>query len=73
VVPNIVEVGRQGDRPVLVRSRAFLDRPRLDVTQGGRLLASHRLRRMIPNRSHRIPSRWQRLVAAGEDVLISVS
>ncbi len=73
VVPNIVEVGPQSDRPVLVRTRAFLDRPRLDVTQGGRLLASHRLRRMIPNRSHRIPSGWQQLVVAGEDVLISVS
>jgi thioredoxin reductase len=73
VVPNIVEVGRQRDQPVLVRTSAFLDRPRLDVTQGGRLLASHRLRRMIPNRSHRIPSGWQRHVAPGGDVLISVS
>jgi NADPH-dependent 2,4-dienoyl-CoA reductase/sulfur reductase-like enzyme len=72
VVPNMIETDREVDQPVLVRARAFLDRPRLDVTQGGRLLASHRLRRMIPNRSHHIPPGWQRLVRPGEDVLISV-
>ena len=58
---------------MLVRTRSFLDHPRLDVTQGGRLLASYRLRRMIPNRSHHIPSGWQGLVRPEEDVLIAVA
>ena len=38
VAPNLVEPGRAGTEPLLVRTRAFLDHPRLDVTQGGRLL-----------------------------------
>jgi thioredoxin reductase len=73
VVPNLVEPGRDGSEPVLVRTRVFLHHPRLDVTQGGRLLGSHRLRRMIPNRSHVLPSGWLRLVGAGEDVHVSAS
>ena len=72
VVPNMIDPERGADQPVLVRTRTFLDQPRLDVTQGGRLLASHRLRRMIPNRSHHLPSGWRSLVVPGEDVLISV-
>jgi hypothetical protein len=58
---------------LLVRSRAFLDHPRLEVTQGGRRLATLRPRRMIPNRSHSLRSDWLRLVQPGEDVLLSVS
>ena len=56
VVPNRTETARAGAGPVLIRSRVFLDHPRVVVTQGGRLLASHRLRHMIPNRSHALPS-----------------
>ncbi len=73
VVPNRVDPAHQGDGPVLVRSRVFLDHPRVVVTQGGRLLASYRLRRMIPNRSHPIPSGWWGQLRPDEDVLISVS
>ena len=73
VVPNLVEAGRAGTEPMLVRTRAFLDHPRLEVTQGGRLLGSFRPRRLIPNRSHTLPSDWLRLVRPGEDVLLSVS
>jgi len=73
VVPNLVDPGREPGQPVLVRARDFLHHPRIDVTQGGRLLASYRLRRMIPNRSHHMPSGWQGLVRPEEDVLISVS
>ena len=72
VVPNRAEPGRHGDEPVLIRSRVFLDHPRVDVTQGGRLLASHRLRPMVPNRSQHIPSDWWGRVRPDEDVLISV-
>ncbi len=73
VVPNRADPARAGDDPVLIRSRVFLDHPRVVVTQGGRVLASHRLRNMIPNRSHHIPSDWWGRVQPGEDVLISVS
>ncbi len=73
VVPNMGHAHRRAEGSFLVRTRVFLDRPRLDVTQGGRLLASHRLRRMIPNRSHPIRSDWWRLVQPGEDVHLSVS
>jgi thioredoxin reductase len=73
VVPNLVEPGRAGTEPLLVRTRAFLDNPRLEVTQAGRRLGSFRPRRLIPNRSHALPSDWLRLVQPGEDVLLSVS
>ena len=73
VVPNLAAPGSAGTEPLLVRTQVFLDRPRLEVTQGGRLLGSFRPRRMIPNRSHALPSDWLRLVRPGEDVLLSVS
>ncbi len=73
VVPNRADRAREGDEPVLIRSRVFLDHPRVVVTQGGRLLASYQLRHMIPNRSHHIPSDWRGRLHPGEDVLISVS
>ena len=72
VAPNLAVPGRAGTEPLLVRTRVFLDRPRLDVTQGGRLLRSFRPRRMIPNRSHALPSNWLRLVQPGDDVQLSV-
>jgi thioredoxin reductase len=73
VVPNLAVPGRDVDGPVLVRSRVFLDRPRLRVTQGDRVLGTTTLRRMIPNRSQRIPAAWLRAVSGREDVRITVS
>ncbi len=73
MVPNLAEPGRAGTGPLLVRTRTFLDHPRLEVTQGGRRLGSFRPRRLIPNRSHALPSDWLRLVQPGEDVVLSVS
>ena len=72
VVPNRTDPGRAAGEPFLIRSRVFLDQPRLVVTQGVRLLASYRLRHMIPNRSHAIPSSWQGRLRPDEDVVISV-
>ena len=43
------------------------------MTQGDRLLASYRVRRLIPNRSHAIPSDWQRHVRPQGDVRISLA
>jgi thioredoxin reductase len=72
VVPNRTDPARAGGEPVLIRSRVFLDHPRVVVTQGGRLLGSSQLRHMIPNRSHAIPSGWRGHLRPDEDVLISV-
>ena len=72
VAPNLVEPGCGVEQRVLIRTRAFLRRPRVAVRQGGRLLASHRPRRMIPNRSHVLPSDWLLHVRPGEDVHITV-
>jgi thioredoxin reductase len=73
VVPNLTEPGRAGTEPLLVRTRAYLDHPRLEVTQGSRRLATLRPRRLIPNRSHALAPDWLRLVEPGEDVALSVS
>jgi thioredoxin reductase len=73
VSPNLAQPGRAGTEPVLIRTQVFLDRPRLEVTQGGRLLGAFRPRRLIPNRSHALPPDWLPLVQPGEDVLLSVS
>jgi hypothetical protein len=68
-----VDPAHEVDGSVLIRSRVFLDHPEVVVTQGRRVLASYRLRHMIPNRSHHIPSDWWGRLWPGEDVLISVS
>ncbi len=73
VVPNLSGARPHQGEPMLLRSRTFLDRPHLQITQGERPVASYRLRRMIPNRSHALPSDWQRHVRADEDVWISVA
>ena len=74
VAPNLIRPGRWSRQRVLLRSSAFLDHPRIGVEQGGRLLATYRLGRMVPNRSHHLPADWQRAVVQhGGDVRISVS
>ena len=73
VVPNLIEPGPAGTGSLLVRTKSFLEHPRLEVAQAGRMLGSYRLRRMIPNRSHTVPSDWFGLVQPGEDVYLSVS
>jgi thioredoxin reductase len=73
VVPNLTGAGPHDGEPMLVRSEVFLNRPRLTVTQGGRPVASRRLRRMIPNRSHALPPDWLAHLQSGEDAWITVS
>jgi thioredoxin reductase len=73
VVPNICGPSSSNGERMLIRSRTFLDRPRLELTQGGRPVTSYRVRRMIPNRSLAIPSEWQRQLRSAEDVWISVA
>jgi thioredoxin reductase len=42
----------------LLRSGAFLSRPRLEIRQDGRLLWSGRTRRLVPGRSTLLPADW---------------
>ena len=60
VTPNLLSA--DGGSPprgrFLLRSRAFLRRPRVEVVQGGRALWSGRLRRLVPGRSAHIPAQW---------------
>jgi thioredoxin reductase len=73
VVPNLTGAEPHQGEPMLLRSRTFLNRPRLAVTQGGRTVATYRLRRMIPNRSHALPADWLGHLRSDEDVQISLS
>jgi hypothetical protein len=74
VAPNLARPGGGGDQPTLLRSSDFLDRPHIRVEQGDRRLAGYRLRHMVPNRSHHIPSDWLQAVDPdGGQVLISLS
>ena len=76
VVPNAVSETR--DVPsrgrFLLRSTAFLSRPRLELRQGERFLWSGRLRRLIPGRSALLPAGWvQRVDLDGEPVRLTVT
>jgi hypothetical protein len=74
VSPNLVRGVAAARQNVLLRSRSFLDHPRVTIDQDARRLASYGLRRMIPNRSHHIPNDWYRSVERdGGPVLISIS
>jgi hypothetical protein len=42
----------------LLRSTAFLERPRVDIRQDGRTLWSGRLRKLAPGRSASLPAGW---------------
>jgi hypothetical protein len=67
VSPSAVSEVR-GDPPrgrFLLRSRAFLRRPQIEVRQGERVLWSGRLRRLGPGRSAAIPGGWPQAADAG--------
>jgi thioredoxin reductase len=60
VFPNLTLAG---DHPpprsrFLIRSSAFLSRPRIEVRQADRVLWQGRLRRLVPGRSAHIPAGW---------------
>jgi thioredoxin reductase len=46
----------------LLRASEFLERPSIDIRQGGRSLWSGRLRRLVPGRSAQLPADWIALV-----------
>lgn len=72
VSPNLVRAG-DASAATLVRTGAFVEHPRLRVVQGDRTLATYRLRRMVPNRSHHVGADWRsRVDPAGGPVRISL-
>lgn len=74
ISPNLVRAGQFSRQPVLLRSTQFLDHPRIHIQQGARTLATYGLRKMIPNRSHHVPSDWYRSVDFdGGPVTVTVS
>jgi hypothetical protein len=67
ISPNVVVAGA-GAPPrgrFAVRAREFLTRPRIEIAQDGRLLASKRLARLVPGRSGRLTDEWVGAVDPG--------
>jgi thioredoxin reductase len=60
IAPNAVSEGREAPSRgrFLLRSSAFLTRPRLEIRQDGRLLWTGRVRRLVPGRSALLPADW---------------
>lgn len=57
----------------VLRSAGLRDRARLEVRQGGRVLAVHRAGRLVPGRSIPLPARWLPLVTPdGGDLQVRV-
>jgi hypothetical protein len=46
----------------VLRASEFLERPSIDIRQGGRALWSGSLRRLVPGRSASLPAGWIALV-----------
>jgi thioredoxin reductase len=68
VSPNALAGG--GDVPhseFILRVDRVLEQPRLEASQGGRVLWSHRYRRLRPALPIHVPARWARSVAASGD------
>jgi hypothetical protein len=65
VSPNAVSTTSPPPRGrFLLRASAFLDRPRIEIRQGDRVLWNGRLRRLAPGRSAPLPWEWIGLVDA---------
>ncbi|HZC13922.1 MAG TPA: FAD-dependent oxidoreductase [Thermoleophilaceae bacterium] len=67
ISPNVVAAGA-GAPPrgrFAVRAREFLARPRIEITQDGRVLWGGRLARLVPGRSGRLPHKWVGAVDPG--------
>jgi thioredoxin reductase len=60
IAPNAVSDVREAPSQghFLLRSSAFLTRPRLEIRQDERLLWSGRVRRLVPGRSSKLPADW---------------
>jgi thioredoxin reductase len=60
IAPNAVGEAREQPprRRFLLRSRAFLNRPRIEIRQEERVLWRGRLRRLVPGRSAQLDASW---------------
>jgi len=58
VCPNVLAPGSPYRGPFLLRVETLLPRARLRVSQGGRMLWYGSSRRVVPNRSIRMPGDW---------------
>ncbi len=70
VWPNAIAVGEPSDG-LAFRSRAFRDRVRIRIVQGGRTLATQTVRRLVVNETMRLDGRWA-ATADGGPVSVSV-
>jgi thioredoxin reductase len=63
ISPNAIADSSEPPRGrFLLRAPEFLERPSIDIRQGGRSLWSGRLRRLVPGRSAPLPADWIALV-----------
>jgi len=58
VFPNLVAPGAADHGPFAIRSREHRHGATVVVEQGGQVVARHRLRRAVPNRTQEIPGTW---------------
>jgi thioredoxin reductase len=60
IAPNVVVAGAGAPSRgrFALRSASFVQRPRVEIAQGGRTLWSGRLRRLVPGRSAALPHAW---------------
>jgi thioredoxin reductase len=73
--PNAVSSREQPPRQrFAVRSRAFLEKPRIEICQNGRTIWTGRVRRLVPGRSKYLPSEWlEQADLAGGPISVGVS
>lgn len=71
VAPNLVGLEAPPRARFALRAREFLRAPRVEIVQGGAVLWSGRLARLMPGRSTRVPHGWTaRVDPAGGDVRV---
>lgn len=70
VSPNAVSTASAPPRGrFLLRASAFLERPRIEIRQEGRVLWSGQLRRLVPGRSAALPWEWSGSVDANSGLI----
>ncbi len=75
ISPNVLSPGVKSPPRghFTLRARAVLSRPRIEVSQDGRVIWTGRPRRLVPGRSSRVPVGWvERVDPAGGPVEVGV-
>jgi thioredoxin reductase len=76
ISPNVISpgVGPPPRRRFLLRAHEFARRPRIEIAQGGRVLWSGHVARLVPGRSARLPHDWTSAVdSAGGPVRVRLA